>query len=220
VKQSWWKIAVVLALAVAVAAVVAMKNKAPATDNITANDTGLTAPLGDGATESSSEARMDEGSPHSSPADESTTSGSKNAAEEPVEKSQAKASEKSSASEAKAETPKTAPAVNPSPKPASNSVQSSRQLPKLLDLGAKKCVPCKMMAPILDELTEEYKGRLTVVFIDVWENRGEAEKYGIQSIPTQIFYDEKGEEFFRHVGFFSKEDILKTFADRGVKLTK
>ena len=91
-------------------------------------------------------------------------------------------------------------------------------MPKLVDLGATKCIPSKMMAPLLEELKKEYKGKLVVVFIDVWENRGEAEKYGIQSIPTQIFYDENGKEFFRHEGFFPKEDILKTFKDNGIKL--
>ena len=81
-------------------------------------------------------------------------------------------------------------------------------LPKLLDLGATKCVPCKMMAPILEALKEEYKGRFDVVFIDVWENPNESRKYGIKLIPTQIFFDAEGKELFRHEGFFSKEDIL------------
>jgi len=95
-----------------------------------------------------------------------------------------------------------------------------KQLPKLLDLGATKCVPCKMMAPILEELAKDYKGQLTVEFIDVWKNEKAAEKYKIKSIPTQIFYDAKGKEFFRHVGFFSKEDILKTFEKQGIKFKK
>lgn len=97
---------------------------------------------------------------------------------------------------------------------------AAKPLPKLLDLGADKCIPCKMMAPILEELRKEYKGSLEVVFIDVWENRDAAEKYGIRSIPTQIFYDATGKEIARHTGFFSKEDILKTFKDNGVKLAK
>jgi thioredoxin 1 len=95
-----------------------------------------------------------------------------------------------------------------------------KQLPKLLDLGATKCIPCKMMAPILEELAKEYKGRLEIEFIDVWKDQKAAEKYKIQSIPTQIFYDAKGKEFFRHVGFFPKEDILKTFEKQGIKLKK
>ena len=74
------------------------------------------------------------------------------------------------------------------------------------------------MKPIIEELQKDYKGKLEVVFIDVWKDNSAAEKYGIQSIPTQVFLDENGKEFFRHTGFFSKEDILKTFEDHGVKL--
>lgn len=81
-------------------------------------------------------------------------------------------------------------------------------LPKLVDLGAKKCIPCKMMAPILEELREEYQGKFDVVFIDVWENESAGDQYGIRVIPTQIFFDADGKELFRHEGFFSKEDIL------------
>ena len=92
----------------------------------------------------------------------------------------------------------------------------AKKLPKLLDLGAKKCVPCKMMAPLLEELAKDYKGRMDVEFIDVWENPEAAEKYGIKSIPTQIFYDAEGKEFFRHVGFFPKEDILAKFKEHGI----
>lgn len=96
----------------------------------------------------------------------------------------------------------------------------AKTLPKLLDLGATKCIPCKMMAPILEELKKEYKGRLTVEFIDVWEKKDAARKYGIKSIPTQIFFDAKRKEFFRHTGFFPKDDILKTFKEHGIDLRK
>ncbi len=90
-----------------------------------------------------------------------------------------------------------------------------KKLPKLVDLGAGKCIPCKAMKPILDGLREEYRGKFDVVFIDVWENREAGSQYGIRVIPTQIFYDETGKERFRHEGFFSREDILKTWKDLG-----
>lgn len=90
-----------------------------------------------------------------------------------------------------------------------------KKLPKLVDLGAGKCVPCKAMKPILDGLREEYRGKFDVVFIDVWKNREAGPQYGIRVIPTQIFYDETGKERFRHEGFFSREDILKTWKDLG-----
>lgn len=91
--------------------------------------------------------------------------------------------------------------------------------PTLIDLGAGKCIPCKMMAPILDGLKEEYKGRMEVVFIDVLENPNAGAEYGIELIPTQIFFDATGKELFRHEGFFSKEDILATWKKLGVDLS-
>jgi thioredoxin 1 len=96
----------------------------------------------------------------------------------------------------------------------------TKQLPKLLELGSTKCIPCKAMAPILEQLAKDYKGQLEVQFIDVWKDTKAAEKYGIKSIPTQVFYDAKGKEFFRHIGYFPKEDILKTFEKQGIKLKK
>lgn len=94
---------------------------------------------------------------------------------------------------------------------------ATQPLPKLLDLGAHKCIPCKMMAPILEELTKEYKGRFDVEFIDVWmpENQAKAEAHGIRSIPTQIFFDATGKELWRHEGFISKEDILNKWKALG-----
>lgn len=91
--------------------------------------------------------------------------------------------------------------------------------PKLLDLGADKCIPCKEMAPILEEMKVAYADRFEVEFIDVWKNEGEAGKYGVQMIPTQIFFDPQGVELFRHVGFFSKEDILAKWEELGYAFT-
>jgi thioredoxin 1 len=93
-----------------------------------------------------------------------------------------------------------------------------QKLPKLLDLGAGKCIPCKKMAPILEELKKEYAGKMEVGFVDVWQNPDAANKYGIRLIPTQIFYDAAGKELFRHEGFFGKEDILGKWKALGVDL--
>ena len=82
------------------------------------------------------------------------------------------------------------------------------KLPKLIDLGADKCIPCKAMAPILKELKAEYAGRMDVEFIDVWKNPDAGKPYKIRLIPTQIFFDASGKERFRHEGFYGKEDIL------------
>lgn len=95
---------------------------------------------------------------------------------------------------------------------------AQKPLPRLLDLGAGKCIPCKMMVPVLDELKETCAGKLDVVFIDVWENPQAGEQYGIRMIPTQIFYNAGGKELFRHEGFFAKEDILSKWKELGVDL--
>ena len=100
------------------------------------------------------------------------------------------------------------------PKPPASG--NSQGIPKLIDLGADKCIPCKMMAPILEELKEEFAGRMEVVFIDVWENPDMAREYDVEIIPTQIFYDTAGKELFRHQGFYSREEILTKWAELGV----
>lgn len=103
------------------------------------------------------------------------------------------------------------------PAPAS-PVERSTALPRLLDLGATKCVPCKMMAPILEDLRTSMVGRLQVEFIDVWEKPAAAEPYAINLIPTQIFFGPDGRELYRHEGFISKEDILAKWAELGFHL--
>lgn len=91
-------------------------------------------------------------------------------------------------------------------------------LPRLVDLGATKCVPCKMMAPILEDLKRTCTGKLEVVFIDVWENPEAGRKHRINLIPTQIFYDASGNELFRHEGFLAREDIVAKWREFGVEL--
>lgn len=93
-------------------------------------------------------------------------------------------------------------------------------LPRLLELGSDKCTPCKMMKPILAELTREYKGKLKVDFIDVRKVPSAIQKYKVQRIPTQVFYDRKGKEFFRHEGFMPKDDILAKFKEQGIILRR
>lgn len=89
-------------------------------------------------------------------------------------------------------------------------------MPRLVDLGADKCIPCKLMAPILEELKKDYASHFEVQFIDVWKNPEAGKQYGIEIIPTQIFYDARGKELFRHTGFFGKEDILAKWKELGV----
>ena len=87
----------------------------------------------------------------------------------------------------------------------------------MIDLGAKKCTPCKMMAPILEKMEKVYKGKAAVVFIDVWEHREQAQRFRIRAIPTQIFYDKNGKEVYRHVGFLAEKDIVAQLEKMGVK---
>jgi thioredoxin 1 len=87
----------------------------------------------------------------------------------------------------------------------------------MIDIGAHKCIPCKMMAPIMEELEKEYNGKAAIVFIDVWQNPAEGPKYRIRSIPTQIFYDREGKEAYRHEGFFDKASIVAKLEQLGVK---
>jgi thioredoxin 1 len=101
---------------------------------------------------------------------------------------------------------------------AAAATATGANLPKLIDLGADKCIPCKAMAPILEGLKREYAGRFDVQFIDVWKNKEAGKQYDIETIPTQIFYDASGKELFRHVGFFSKEDILAKWKELGVSV--
>ena len=88
----------------------------------------------------------------------------------------------------------------------------------MLDLGADSCIPCKMMAPILEELKHAYAETFKTEFVDVWQDPEPGRKYGIRVIPTQIFFDADGKELFRHEGFFSKEDILAKWKELGVDL--
>lgn len=101
-------------------------------------------------------------------------------------------------------------AANPS------AVTQPQKLPKLLELGADKCIPCKMMAPILAEFRRECAGHFITEFIDVWKNPDAGKQYGVEMIPTQIFFDAEGKELFRHTGFFGKEDILGKWKELGV----
>jgi len=87
----------------------------------------------------------------------------------------------------------------------------------MVDLGAKKCVPCKMMAPIMEKVEKDYQGRAVIHFYDVWEDREPATRFGIRGIPTQIFFDKNAKEVYRHVGFMSEADIVSQLTKMGVK---
>ncbi len=87
----------------------------------------------------------------------------------------------------------------------------------MIDLGAKKCIPCKMMAPIMEKMERKYENKAAVVFIDVWEHREQAARFRVRAIPTQIFFNAVGEEVYRHVGFLAEKDIVSQLENMGVK---
>jgi len=96
-------------------------------------------------------------------------------------------------------------------------IDFSKHLITFIELGADRCIPCKQMQPIMKEIAETYADRVQVVFYDVWKDPEPGRKYDIRLIPTQVFVDQKGDEVFRHVGFFAKEEILELLKKHGVR---
>ncbi|MEE4311293.1 MAG: thioredoxin family protein [candidate division KSB1 bacterium] len=98
----------------------------------------------------------------------------------------------------------------------------AKEKPKVtfVELGSVNCIPCKMMQPVMKAIEEEFGSQVKVVFHDVWKDAEPGRKYGIKLIPTQVFLDETGAEFFRHEGFFPKEDIEKLLIEKGLKILK
>ena len=88
-----------------------------------------------------------------------------------------------------------------------------------IELGSVRCIPCKKMQPIVAEIEKEYEGQVKVIFYDVWTAEGKpyAYKYKIRLIPTQVFLDKDGKEYFRHQGFFPKEELVNVLKQKGVK---
>ena len=105
----------------------------------------------------------------------------------------------------------------------SSFVESEETLSTLkvtfVELGSVNCVPCKMMQPIMKEIEQEYKNQVKVVFHDVWTAQGKpyAAQYGIRVIPTQVFLDAQGNEYYRHEGFFPKEQLVQVLKQQGVQ---
>ena len=88
-----------------------------------------------------------------------------------------------------------------------------------IELGSVRCIPCQQMQPVMKSIREKYGKQVKVVFHDVWTEEGSpyAKQYGIEAIPTQVFLDETGKEYFRHVGFFPEEELVEVLIQKGVK---
>jgi thioredoxin 1 len=91
-----------------------------------------------------------------------------------------------------------------------------------IELGSVNCIPCKKMQPVMKAIEQKYGESVKVIFYDVWTEAQKpfAKKYNIRLIPTQVFLDEHGKEFFRHEGFFPEEEIHKIFKQRGLLPTQ
>lgn len=89
--------------------------------------------------------------------------------------------------------------------------------PTLVDFGATGCTACDLMTPILKQLRAEYSARCNVLFVSVSEEAVLGARYGINSIPVQIFFDKDGKEVYRHIGFLPKEPIVAKLAELGVE---
>ena len=86
----------------------------------------------------------------------------------------------------------------------------------MIDLGAHSCIPCKMMAPILKDLRQEYEGKAAIVFIDLKKHPQQAKRFKLKTIPTQIFFNRQGQEVYRHMGFLDKKSIVEKLQSLGV----
>jgi len=89
--------------------------------------------------------------------------------------------------------------------------------PTVIDLGARSCIQCKKMAPILENLAVEYQGKANVLFIDVSKDNDAADRFRVRMIPTQIFFDARGKELKRHIGFMDKGEIVRDLKGAGLK---
>lgn len=95
-------------------------------------------------------------------------------------------------------------------------IDFSKYLVTFIELGADRCIPCRQMQPIMKDIAKTFADRVQVVFYDVWKDPEPARKYKIRLIPTQVFVDQKGNEVFRHVGLFPKEEVLDLLKKHGV----
>ena len=99
---------------------------------------------------------------------------------------------------------------------SSEQLDFSKHKVTFIELGADKCIPCKAMQPVMREIAQKYKGTIQVVFYDVWKTPKYAKDYGIKMIPTQVFIDKNGDEIFRHVGFFAKDEIINMLKEKSI----
>ena len=111
---------------------------------------------------------------------------------------------------------------NQNPKPTAGEAAKKQEVNNykvtFIELGSVRCIPCQQMQPVMKSIEQKYKTQVKVVFHDVWTQEGApyGQKYGIEAIPTQVFLDANGKEYFRHVGFFPEEDVVTVLKMKGI----
>ncbi|MBK7253513.1 MAG: thioredoxin family protein [Ignavibacteria bacterium] len=87
-----------------------------------------------------------------------------------------------------------------------------------IELGSVRCIPCQKMQPVIKSVEEKYGDQVKVIFYDVWTPRGkeDAKQFDFDAIPTQLFLDENGREYFRHVGFFPEDELVKILKQKAL----
>lgn len=88
-----------------------------------------------------------------------------------------------------------------------------------IELGSVRCIPCRQMQTVMKSIEAKYGKEVKIDFYDVWTDAGKpyGVKYGIEAIPTQVFLDETGKEYYKHEGFFPEEELVKVILLKGVK---
>jgi thioredoxin 1 len=88
--------------------------------------------------------------------------------------------------------------------------------PVMIDFGAGRCPACVEMAPIIKRLEDEYKDRMPVIYVDVRYNRTSPGKFGVTTIPTQVFLDKSGKQYYRHIGGLGYDEIKAVLTKVGL----
>lgn len=102
---------------------------------------------------------------------------------------------------------------------AGKEMNVSKYKVTFIELGSTRCIPCQKMQPVMKSVEQKYGDQVKIIFYDVWTEAGApyGKQYNIEAIPTQVFLDENGREFFRHVGYFPEEELVKVLKDHNVK---
>jgi len=113
-------------------------------------------------------------------------------------------------------------AVSPAPAMETAAISTTPNAPLVtfIELGSVNCIPCRAMQPVMESIRQKYADQVSVLFYDVWTQEGQphAQSYRIRVIPTQVFLDKDGKEYYRHEGFFPEPELLKALEMGGVKL--